>query len=617
MKEYPSEYWERNNMDRIVITEQGKQLSVKAASSNKAVRFLRVSIGAGVHEEEYNPEEITELINYKMDGMISKCEANGNTVNLTAQFSSLEVEEGFYATEIGIYAEEDIDGAEELLFAYFDMNTDPQYIYGCGGGVQKLVEMDMAMVLSNTNIVTANICPGSIIYREEFSKEILEIKGRVNDIEYPEYEEAGELEEIKNGDGINGILGKVRKAIKELILHIGNKGNPHTVTPEQLGIESGANNYMHPDVHPASIITQDTNHRFVTDTQIGSWNGKMEKDGNSAENTAVYTSGDNTNPTGWTDVAVMVSGEKHKSLFNKLSTMAKNVRWLYKMLGTTNISSIGGGTLTGAISALNTGLAGKAPSSHTHNYLPLSGGTLSGHLVLNNSKAIQSKDSSGALCQLLVFNSSNNFHIGPYVESTQKPTVYLHGGGSEYEFTSTSFHPGISNTGTLGKSNKLWQAVYAKNGTIQTSDRTKKHDIKDIPDKYIDLFYKLKPRIYMFNDGDRIHVGAISQDVEEAMESLDMSAMDFGGFCKDIRYEYEHDEDGCEIESSKKPVTDENGNDVYDYSIRYQEFIFMHIEATHRLKKENKLLKEELKLQKEEIDLLKKSVSFVMGKVGK
>ena len=40
------------------------------------------------------------------------------------------------------------------------------------------------------------------------------------------------------------------------------------------GIATGANNYVHPSAHPASIITQDASHRFVTDTEKSTWNGK-------------------------------------------------------------------------------------------------------------------------------------------------------------------------------------------------------------------------------------------------------------------------------------------------------------------------------------------------------
>lgn len=40
------------------------------------------------------------------------------------------------------------------------------------------------------------------------------------------------------------------------------------------GIASGANNYTHPSSHPASMITQDATHRFVTDAEKNTWNAK-------------------------------------------------------------------------------------------------------------------------------------------------------------------------------------------------------------------------------------------------------------------------------------------------------------------------------------------------------
>ncbi len=40
------------------------------------------------------------------------------------------------------------------------------------------------------------------------------------------------------------------------------------------GIAAGANNYTHPASHPASMIAQDTTHRFVTDAEKTTWTGK-------------------------------------------------------------------------------------------------------------------------------------------------------------------------------------------------------------------------------------------------------------------------------------------------------------------------------------------------------
>ncbi len=40
------------------------------------------------------------------------------------------------------------------------------------------------------------------------------------------------------------------------------------------GVAAGANNYQHPATHPASVIVQDSTHRFVTDTEKTTWIGK-------------------------------------------------------------------------------------------------------------------------------------------------------------------------------------------------------------------------------------------------------------------------------------------------------------------------------------------------------
>ena len=55
----------------------------------------------------------------------------------------------------------------------------------------------------------------------------------------------------------------------------------------------------------------------------------QNKDGDSKDNTVTYTSADDTTSDTWTDVAVLATGEKHSSLFAKISTMFKNIRYIY------------------------------------------------------------------------------------------------------------------------------------------------------------------------------------------------------------------------------------------------------------------------------------------------
>lgn len=90
--------------------------------------------------------------------------------------------------------------------------------------------------------------------------------------------------------------------------------------------------------------------------------GKLDAIGDSADNTVTYTSDDvaDGSASAWETVQPLTSGEKHESLFAKISKVIKNVRFLYKLLGTTDISGIGSGTVTDILSALNSGKFDKA-----------------------------------------------------------------------------------------------------------------------------------------------------------------------------------------------------------------------------------------------------------------
>ena len=69
------------------------------------------------------------------------------------------------------------------------------------------------------------------------------------------------------------------------------------------GIEERANKYVHPETHTADIITQDTTHRFVTDTEKETWN-------NSLNNAKDYADATYQQATGYTDnkIAELIGG---------------------------------------------------------------------------------------------------------------------------------------------------------------------------------------------------------------------------------------------------------------------------------------------------------------------
>lgn len=95
--------------------------------------------------------------------------------------------------------------------------------------------------------------------------------------------------------------------------------------------------------------------------------GDDPEHGDSQNLIVTFDSGDSETANKWTDTETIHSGEEHKSLMAKVSTMVKNVRYLYKLLGTTDISKIGDGTVTGAIKKVNKALKPIDTENHVEN----------------------------------------------------------------------------------------------------------------------------------------------------------------------------------------------------------------------------------------------------------
>ena len=66
------------------------------------------------------------------------------------------------------------------------------------------------------------------------------------------------------------------------------------------------------------------------------------------QNTVDFTSGDSLSPSGWTSVSQITANSTLATLFNRISTMVKNVRYIWNLLGSSSFSNVAS-TLTGAI----------------------------------------------------------------------------------------------------------------------------------------------------------------------------------------------------------------------------------------------------------------------------
>lgn len=91
-------------------------------------------------------------------------------------------------------------------------------------------------------------------------------------------ETAGDAtDNIASGESLRTILSKIYKVIRQFFNHKAD-AVIHTTKADKdklAGIEEHANNYVHPDTHPAGMITSDANHRFVTDDKIEAWDNSL------------------------------------------------------------------------------------------------------------------------------------------------------------------------------------------------------------------------------------------------------------------------------------------------------------------------------------------------------
>lgn len=78
--------------------------------------------------------------------------------------------------------------------------------------------------------------------------------------------------EIEPGDNIQISSSTIDKKITINVTGVSLPGHTHTI-----GEVTDYTPYSHPAAHPATMITQDSNNRFVTDAEKTTWNGKQDE----------------------------------------------------------------------------------------------------------------------------------------------------------------------------------------------------------------------------------------------------------------------------------------------------------------------------------------------------
>lgn len=263
-------------------------------------------------------------------------------------------------------------------------------------------------------------------------------------------------------------------------------------------------------------------------------------------------------------------------------------------------------TLKSKLDDMDTSISRKASSTHTHSAATTSAAgfmsaadktklngidtganktTVDSALSSTSTNPVQNKVVKNAL------NTHTHRSLTASAGSLGSRTVDL------YVDTTFRFRPNTSGGIALGDGTVKWGQIYSTNSAISTSDKNYKKNIKGLKEdeRFYLLFKKLAPVSYLFTDGTsgRTHVGFIAQDVEDAMQEVGLTDLDFAGFCKDVKMKAteEKDKDGNVIFVKD---LDEYGNEKYVYALRYEEFIAINTMMIQKLDEKQSELEEKV-----------------------
>ena len=326
-----------------------------------------------------------------------------------------------------------------------------------------------------------------------------------------------------------------------------------------------------------SDLTADSTHRLVTDTEKSTWNGKQNK----------LTAGSGVSINNSTNVISATGDHKvHVELEN-----------------TTASSGYPYAIMFSDISAPDAPYDIPLKHSSYFRYDP-------GHYKLTILYSDYTE--SG-----ISFGSSHGGGGYKNVYDTETVAIYANNNNSQYlcygiqlvgssnSWALAPVTPNSANNTRLGTPTYKWNQIYSVNGAIDTSDRNLKEDILELDSTIKDFIMDLKPVSYRFkniNEGDnhdRTHYGLIAQDVEETMNKMGMTALDFAGFCKDQKTIKVNttvnvlNEETGEIEE-KATIEDQTIEGEYIYGLRYGEFISPLIKMVQDQQREIESLKARL-----------------------
>ena len=260
----------------LILTNDGRN-EIAKAELGQTFLVTNVILGDGFYSGSYNA--VASLVNPVMTLPIGKIERKESEVWLEIEFSSKDVPKAFYLREVGIIA-------NGKLCYYDNSGDDAEFINPDAANLIQQKRMRFILLVSQECQVNVSVNSSLYALEDDFENAVDELEkkkvnisgGDISDTVATLDETAGDVtDNIASGESLRTILSKIYKVIRQFFIHKSDTVI-HTTKADKdklAGIEEHANNYVHPDTHPAGMITSDENHRFVTDDKIEAWDNSL------------------------------------------------------------------------------------------------------------------------------------------------------------------------------------------------------------------------------------------------------------------------------------------------------------------------------------------------------
>ena len=396
------------------ITDEGKKYLAKCQATNKPVTFSSVKLGNGILDDLENPEQFTDLKSLKKEVNITNKEQIEDAVRLTLEFSNEGINEGFFLKEFGIFVQ---DNEQEILYWYINDAMEANWLPPASRAPVKY-KYYLNIMATNLQSLVVNWSGSEFFITKEFLEQELAKKSDkghkhnsnditlvdnnkfVTDAQINSWNNKAEgthkhnLLTIKNGSNVISYDGSEKKEIT--IESSGGTPGAHRHNPNDIDLNS--NNRFVTDTqinswnnkaerahkHTPSDLNLDSSNKFVTDTQINSWNNKAERT-HSHSILTIRNGGASIQYDGSSNQEIIIEagtdtpGVHTHSTNDIVYLTGYNKHYSYKGALVTNDS------LNKALAKLENALDDKASLSHSHSGYASIDHTHSGYAQTNHS----------------------------------------------------------------------------------------------------------------------------------------------------------------------------------------------------------------------------------------